>query len=509
MPRARALRLITLVAVLVAGALGAPTYAAASHGGPGGGDASPGTGADDCPATDTVCFDKLPADSTWERAINLPAVPRKYKGDGVTVASIDTGVAPNPDLGARLLARVDLTSEHDGIDRFGHGTHMAGLIAGDGTTSAEAFEGAAPETNLVSVKVAGWDGATDSSTVIAALQWAVSNKDRYGIRVINLSWGTDAPRGYGDDPLDLAVERAWRAGIVVVVAAGNSGPTPGTVTKPGDDPLVLTVGADDTQGTADVRDDAVAAFSSRGPTADGLQKPDVLAPGISLVSDRVTDSTVDAFRPAARLGTALFKGSGTSQAAAITSGVIARMLEANPQLTPDQVKGVLMATATPVPGPGAGAGLINAGAAAAAVVAPKDGFRVPLPKANAGVVASTGTGTIAGSRGSFPVVRDLDGDGIADALTSEVDALGLPWDSAAYAAATWSAATWAASPWAPVTAVIAGSQPAPPWSGPAVAPVAWEATYWGAPSWQLAGWDAKYWGAKYWGAKYWGTGLWQ
>src|SRR4051794_29039871 len=200
----------------------------------------------DCLPGDSLCYDALPPEAAWEQAIGLNRVPNKYQGDGVTVASIDTGVTPNADLGARLLARVDLTGERDGIDRFGHGTHMAGLIASDGTTSAGAFEGAAPETNLVSVKVAGWDGATDVSTVIAALHWVVANRDRYGIRVVNLSWGTDAVRGSGADPLDRAVEEAWAAGLVVVVAAGNTGPAASTITKPADDPYVITVGAADT-----------------------------------------------------------------------------------------------------------------------------------------------------------------------------------------------------------------------------------------------------------------------
>src|SRR4051812_7565400 len=238
----------------------------------------------DCLPGDAICFDSLPPEAAWQRGIGLEQVPNKYQGDGVTVASIDTGVTPTPNLGARLLARVDLTSEGDGLDRFGHGSHMAGVIAGDGTTSLEAYEGAAPETSLVSVKVAGWDGATDVSTVIAALQWVVSNRARFNIRVVNLSWGTDAARGYGVDPLDRAVERAWAAGLVVVVSAGNAGPAAGTVTKPGDDPYVITVGAADTNGTATRRDDTVASFSSAGPTAGGLSKPDVLAPGVSIVS---------------------------------------------------------------------------------------------------------------------------------------------------------------------------------------------------------------------------------
>ncbi len=359
------------------------------------------------------------------------------------------------------------------------------------------------------MKVAGWDGATDVSTVIAALQWVVSNRERYGIRIVNLSWGTDATRGYGTDPLDLAVERAWRAGLVVVVAAGNAGPVAGTVTKPGDDPLVLTVGAADTAGTAARADDAVASFSSRGPTADGLAKPDVLAPGVSLVSDRAPGSTVDVFKPAARLGADLFKGSGSSQAAAVVSGVIARMIDANPALTNDEAKAVLMATAGGTPsGPGAGAGMIAADAAVAMATLPRKAVPAPLPRANAGAVASTGLGTLDASRGTQPVFRDLDGDGVAEALSGEVDALGNRWDALAYAAQQWTAASWPGSPWAAVTAEAPGDAraAAPPLTAPLLA---WEAKYWGALSWQQAAWDAKYWGAKYWGAKYWGTGLWQ
>src|SRR5690348_13474022 len=158
-------------------------------------------GADDCDS-DPVCYDHLPPTTVWEDSIGLNAVPNKFQGDGLAVALVDTGVTPTADLGLRLLARVDLTSEHDGIDHFGHGSHMAGLIAGDGTLSAEAFEGSAPETYLVSIKVAGWDGATDVSTVIAGIQWAVSHKARYGIRVLNLSFGTDATGSTVADPLD-------------------------------------------------------------------------------------------------------------------------------------------------------------------------------------------------------------------------------------------------------------------------------------------------------------------
>jgi serine protease AprX len=489
-------RLLALLAtVLAAVALAAPAGVLATSG--------------VCVAGHTACLDTLPVDARWRSAIGLDAVPNSYQGDGVAVASIDTGVTPNPNLGARLIARADLSGEGDGLDRFGHGTHMAGLIASDGTTSVEAFEGAAPETNLVSVKVAGWDGATDVSTVIAGLRWVVSHRERYGIRVVSLSWGTDAARGYGDDPLDLAVERAWRAGLVVVVSAGNSGPLPGTVAKPADDPYVISVGAADTNGTADPADDAVAPFSSRGPTVDGAGKPDLLAPGVSLVSDRAPGSTVDTFRPVARVGTNLFKGSGTSQAAAVVAGVAARMLDADPALTNDQVKGILLATADPrLAGPAGGAGTVNANRAVGAVAAARRAG-APLPAAaNAGLVPSTGRGTIDAGRGTLRVYSDLDGDRVADPVTGEIDALGAPWDAAAYAGEDWTAATWAASPWAPLVAVAGAGQPLVG-SGVPAPRVAWEARYWGAASWPEAGWDARYWGARYWGARYWGTGLWQ
>jgi serine protease AprX len=463
----------------------------------------------DCLPGDSLCFDALPPEAAWRQAIGLEQVPNKYQGDGVTVASIDTGVAPNPDLGGRLLARVDLTGERDGIDHFGHGTHMAGVIAGDGTTSAGAFEGSAPETNLVSVKVAGWDGATDVSTVIAGLQWVVSNRARFGIRVVNLSWGTDSSAGYGVDPLDRAVERAWQAGLVVVVSAGNAGPAAGTVSKPGDDPFVITVGAADTNGTAAPGDDVLAAFSSRGPTADGLSKPDLVAPGVAIVSDRAAGSTIDTFRPLARLGASLFKGSGTSQAAAVVSGVVARMLEADPTLTNDEVKGVLTATADArLAGPGAGAGLVDAADAVAAVTPPKNGPASVLPVANAGLRPSTGAGPIASSRGTLQVFGDFDGDGVADPVSGEVDALGRAWDAAAYAAQDWTAATWEGSPWAPLASETAGAGGTAP-AGPAAPTLAWDPAYLGAQSALAAGWDAKFWGAKFWGAKFWGTSSWQ
>jgi serine protease AprX len=442
------------------------------------------------------------AAAAWQGSVRLDEVPGKFRGEGVGIALIDTGVTPSADLGGRLLARVDLTAEGDGIDHYGHGTHMAGLIAGDGTLAGGVAEGAAPDANLVSVKVAGWDGATDVSTVIAGLQWAVSNRDRYGLRVVNLSYGTDGIQEPDRDPLDYAVEQAWRAGLTVVVSAGNDA---GRVSKPGDDPFVITVGAADVHDTAAVEDDSVAAFSS-----SGAGKPDLVAPGVSLVSLRAPGSTVDAFNETARVGDAYFKGSGTSQAAAVVTGVVARMIDANPLLTPDQVKGALLASANgALTGPGAGAGLLDAAAAVSRSNPSRKGKGpgLPIPRANQAAIASSGLGSIAASRGTELVVADLDGDGVPEPVTGEVDALGRPWDAAAYAVGPWSAGSFAATPWALLTSELT---PAAIFPALAVAPrIAWEARHWGASGWVAAGWDAESWAARHWGARHWGAAGWQ
>ena len=442
------------------------------------------------------------AADVWQTAIRLDQVSSRYDGSGIGVALIDTGVTPSADLGGRLLARGELTPEGDGLDHSGHGTHMAGLIAGDGSQSAGAHPGAAPGANLVSIKVAGWDGATDVTTVIAGLQWAVSNRDRYGLRVINLSYGTDSLQEPDRDPLDYAVEQAWAAGLAVVVSAGNDG---GPATKPGDDPFVITVGAADVHDTAVVTDDTVAAFSG-GRDA----KPDLLAPGVSLVSLRAPSSTIDVFNATARVDDAYFKGSGTSQATAIVSGVIARMLEANPLLTPDQIKGALVATANGVvTGPGAGAGLVDADEAVdrGNPTTKGKGDGLPIPRANLDAIRSTGLGSIAASRGTEPVVADLDGDGVPEPLTGEVDAFGNPWDPVAFTAGPWTLATFAATPWAPVAAELSATAVLP---AQAAAPrVAWEARHWGASDWAAAGWNAQAWAARHWGARHWGAFGWQ
>src|SRR5919106_6591432 len=185
-------------------------------------------------------------------------------GTGVGVALLDTGVADHPDLAGRVVASADLTSEGTFSDGYGHGTSMAGIIAGDGTASGHRYVGIAPRSNLVSVKVAGADGGTTLGQVLYGLQLIDASKSRYNIRVVLMALA--GPATSGPDPLVLAVERLWADCLVVVTAAGNSGPGPGSVASPGVDPYVITVGATDESGTPSVSDDSVAEWSARGPS---------------------------------------------------------------------------------------------------------------------------------------------------------------------------------------------------------------------------------------------------
>ena len=436
----------------------------------------------------TTGYDSWSPNTAWRQSIRLPQVEGYYTGSGVTVAVLDTGVSQAPDLGDRVLARVDLTPEQDGFDRYGHGTHMAGIIAGDGSASAGEWKGVAPEANLVSVKVAGADGSTDVSMVIAGLQWVLENKNRYGIRVLNLAFGTDSRQSYRLDPLNYAVEQVWFGGILVVASAGNRGPDGSTINKPGDDPFVLTVGAADLKGTTDRGDDVVAPFSSWGPTPDGFVKPDLVAPGITIVAPRAVGSIVDQQHPDARVGDGYFKGTGTTQAAAIVSGVAALMFQADPTLTPDEAKTAILrgATKTSTYRSGGGAGLVDA---SSAIQLARRGIYVT---ANLGLLPSTGLGSLDSSRGSFHVYADPDGDGVWDLVAGEVDVLGQPWS-----ATSWSALSWSMSIWASLVNVSTGwtatSWSATSWSGTSWSSTSWSATSWSSTSWSSTSWSSDVW----------------
>ena len=288
-----------------------------------------------------------------------------YDGSGIGVAIIDSGVAPALDdlsrgTGQRVDRFVDfINGRTTAYDDYGHGSHVAGIIAGNGFDSSGARAGVAPGVRLTVLKVLDGSGTGHISDVIAAIDYVVENKDALNIRVVNLSVATGVYESYNTDPLTLATQRAVRAGIVVVAAAGNNGRDPeghtqyGGITAPGNAPWVLTVGASSHMGTVDRSDDTVAPFSSRGPGAiDYAAKPDLVAPGVGIESLSAPASTLYTMRaPYLLKGTVptsylpYLSLSGTSMSAPVVSGTVALMLQANPSLTPNEVKAILQYTA--------------------------------------------------------------------------------------------------------------------------------------------------------------------
>jgi serine protease AprX len=346
------------------------------------------------------------ADKAWWRG----------SGRGVGVAVVDTGIAGDlPDFYTGGQSRVIASAvtnpcAKNATDNVGHGTHVAGLIAGNSLNYPGLkklmgrYMGVAPRANLVSVKVSDDDGDTTVLDVINGLQFVVDNKDALGIRVVNLSLSSTAPESYRTDPLDAAVEAAWFSGIVVVAAAGNDGDAPGAVSyAPGNDPFVITAGALDDRGSTRLDDDVLAPWSSRGLTQDGIQKPEVLAPGNRLVAALAPKSDFERLCRRCVVGRNYFRLSGTSMSSAVVSGVAALVIQANPGMTPNQVKGAILSTRRQVPGVGAA---IDANAAL-------DG----TGSANGGLTPNTlidpSTGQIDWGRASFRRVSFRDAAGSA------------------------------------------------------------------------------------------------
>ena len=372
-------------------------------------------------------------------------------GRGVTVAIVDTGITEVADLSGRVVPIQNggvlggtspcknFSGESTCDDSYGHGTFIAGIIAGNGAASNGKWKGVAPQANVLSVKIAGANGAADVSNVLAGIQWVVSFKSTYNIKVLNLSLGTNSTQTYRSDPMNYAVEKAWDAGIVVVVAASNLGPQAGTISKPGDDPWVVTVGAIDDHGTVGLGDDTIPNFSARGPTAaDGLAKPDLVAPGGHIISLRAPGSAIDTQFPNYVDG-AYRKGSGTSMATGVVSGSVALMLQANPTWAPNRVKYALTATTRGAASDDpmdVGAGVVDAYAAS---------FAAPAGNANAGLDRSTGLGSLDASRGTVQVQADNPDQTVVNGFLTMQLAL---WDPIAYTGLPWTPATWQLSQFA-------------------------------------------------------------
>jgi len=422
--------------------------------------------------------------------VNAPQVWSQLgvTGQGVGVAIVDSGVYPHPDLADRIVASIDFTTASPTVsttstgDPGGHGTHVAGLVAGDGTLSGGAYTGVAPRANIINVRVIDATGSSNVSTILRGLQWVLANRNAYNIRVVNMSLGATPTGSYKSDFMATAAEVLNFAGVTVVVSAGNTGPLAGTVTTPATDPYVVTVGALDDNGTSLPFDDLMTVFSSRGRTVfDNLSKPDLVAPGRKMISLRSPGSELDTLFPdrqvvaTGALTANYYRLSGTSMAAPVVTGVIALMVERNPTLSPAQIKKRLKSSATALAFGTSfdrGAGLVNAYKAVSSV----DPGREFAPDRVSDAFAKDMRKFIEGQ----PFVwRDLTYHGGVDSAGTSWE--GVTWENVRWDAVTWENVTWEGFTWEGVT-----------WEG-----VTWEAVTWqstdqqstGAQSGTGASWD--------------------
>ena len=434
-----------------------------------------------------------------------------YTGNGVDVALIDSGVSPVQGLDApgKVIYGPDLSLESQdpslaNLDTYGHGTFMAGLIAGNdappaarhANTPASVYRGIAPDARIVSLKVAAADGGADVSQVIAAIDWVVQHAHDPGlnIRVINLSYGTNSTQAYGVDPLADAAEQAWKHGIVVVAAAGNTGfqrghGAPG-LADPAYDPYVIAAGASDSMGTPPTVDDDVATFSASSGCGP-CKNPDFVAPGSHLQGLRVVNSWLDVNHPEGQLDGRYFRGSGTSEAAAITSGAVALVLQAYPTMTPDLVKRFFQANADKLGGSGPqaqGAGEIRLGRMLNA--APQWSYNGQR------FAAATGTGSLEQARGQDHLTLN----GVT--LTGEQDIFGHPVNTAALAAGEASASSWSGGVWN--GDVWTGST----WSGSSWSGSTWSGSSWSGSSWSGSSWSGSSWSGSSWSGSSWSGSSW-
>lgn len=380
------------------------------------------------------CVDTTTLANAYIRAIGADKVWNNspyLQGQGIGVAVVDSGINPNGDLYTvmgvnRQVADVRFNTDYNQntSDGFGHGTHVSGIVGGDGSESGGKYIGVAPMVNIVNVKVSNDNGSAMTKNVVQGLQWVLANKARYNIRVVNLSLNSSVAESYHTSPLAAAVEILWFNKIVIVTSAGNKGS--GAIYPPANDPFVITVGATDDKGTNQISDDVVTSFSAYGTTGDGVVKPDLVAPGTNIIA-RLVNSNMGLAQahPANKVANGVyFRMSGTSMSAPMVSGAVALLIQKAPTLTPDQIKYRLTATANKN---WAGYSAIKAGAGYLDIYATVNG--TTNKSANSGIKISnllfTGTNKTWGG-GNWNSAN---------------------WDSANWDSANWDSANWDSANW--------------------------------------------------------------
>jgi len=439
-----------------------------------------------------------------------------YTGAGVDVAVIDTGVSPVAGLAGagKVVNGPDFSLESQNpafahLDTNGHGTFMAGLIAGHDSTltapylfaPASAYRGMAPDARIVSVKVGVADGGVDVSQVIAAIDWVVQHRNDNGlhIRVINLSYGTNAAQAYTVDPLAYAIEQAWKAGIFVVAASGNAGYTGGqggSMLMPALDPFVLAVGASDSNGTPWMSDDTVPTFSSTGSKKRHV---DLVAPGAHIVGLRVPGSYVDqTYGSTGYVSPTLFRGSGSSEATALVSGAAALIIQQRPSITPSQLKLLLMNSTVSIINNNVwqGRGELNLWTALLAPSTQTDSSHTP----------GTGTGSLELARGSDHLTddgvvlsgeKDIFGHAFSASAMATAEAAASSWSGGTWNGNTWSGNSWSGNTWS-------GNS----WSGNSWSGNTWSGNTWSGNTWSGNTWSGNSWSGNSWSGNSWAGGSW-
>ncbi len=406
-------------------------------------------------------------------------------GAGVTIAVIDTGIAPVAELSDQIVAAVDLSGDVadptvEPGDDFGHGTHMAGIIAGrePGSDPARAAErpedffGVAPDAGLISVKVARSDGSVTGASLVAGIDWVVRHADEHDISVLTLAFDAGEIESYRTDPVAAALERAWAAGIVVVTAAGNQGPSSGGLASTARDPYVIAVAGTDSTSASVVPD-----WASAG---DGVRNPDLAAPGAHIASLRAPGSEADVTHPEGRFGDREFLASGSSPAAAVVTGVVALLLDARPDLDPDQVKQLLVDSAVDIDAPEqfVGNGLVDAAA----------------------VVGGTAAAT------SQTWERSIGSAGPTDFVVY-YDPASSSWASSSWASSSWASSSWASSSWAS-SSWASSSWASSSWASSSWASSSWASSSWASSSWASSSWASSSWASSSWASSSWASSSW-
>jgi serine protease AprX len=473
----------------------------------------------------------FPTTNTYLETLNVTSVRAlRWTGSGVTVAIVDSGITPDPDFGyeydqtgellltprviegapetltdplplepltqeemaislvsgslpeekTRIVARVAFNPDSEILnDNFGHGTHVAGIVGGSGAKSKGLYQGVAPGINLVGLKVNDDYGMAYESDTVAALQWIQENKDIYNIRVVNLSLNSTVEDSYHNSPLDAALEILWFNGVVVVVSSGNygSGVQFNTINAaPANDPFVITVGASHESGTPEVADDFVALFTGRGVTQDGHMKPELIAPGKDIISVLATSSWWRNDSPDRFIEGGYFRISGTSMAAPMVAGGVALLLQAEPDLTPDQVKYRLMTCSNTI-------GLIWDFAYLDLAQAFTCGT---TESANQGIVPHVLLARMA----MIAYWASQNGGEMIDWANIDWDAVNwdaIDWDAVNWNAVNWNAVNWNAVNWNAVN-----------WNS-----VNWNAVNWNAVNWNSVNWNSVNWNSVNWNSVNW------